>query len=155
MKRIVTIAALLVLLGLVAPDQGRASQCSVATAAMSFGGYDPLSPVATATTSTIAITCQTPERFPQLVTLQLSSGNSGTPAQRYLSGTGGSTLLYNIYLDAGMAQVLGDGSAGSTTPTRQVTRSTPWTLTIYGRIPPLQNIPAGLYSDALTATILW
>lgn len=152
MKRIVIITAML---GLIVSGQSMASQCSVVTTAMSFGGYDPLSPLPTATTSTISVTCQTPDRFPQLVTLQLSPGNSGTPAQRFLSGVGGGTLLYNIYLDAGMGQVLGDGSAGSVTPSNQLSRSTPWTLTLYGRIPPLQNVPAGLYSDSLTATIFW
>jgi len=154
-NKIPAMTVLVLLLLLIATGDLAASQCSVATTPLSFGGYDPLSSTATATTASIAITCQTPERFPQQVTLQLSAGASGTPAQRTMTSVGGNVLLYNIYLDAGMAQVLGDGTAGSTTPSRQVSRNTPWNLTLYGRIPPLQNLPAGAYSDTLTATILW
>jgi spore coat protein U-like protein len=132
-----------------------AAQCNVVTTPLSFGGYDPLNPAATTSTATININCQTADKNPQIVTLQLSAGASGTPAQRTLNRIGGGTLLYNIYLNAGQGQVLGDGSAGSAAPTRSVSRNLPWSMTIYGNIPGRQNVPVGVYSDTLTATILW
>jgi len=156
-KRIVTITAMLVMLGLSVPGHSRASQSNVTTNAINFGGYDPLSLQPTATSSTISITGQAPDRFLQPVTLRLSPRNSETPAQRFPAGVDGGTLRYNLYLAAGMAQVLADGSAGLVTPSQQLSRPTPWTLNLCGRIPPLQNIPASLYSNAnaLTVTIPW
>lgn len=148
---------LLLLLALVPLTVGSAvaAQCNVVTAPLNFGGYDPLAPTATTTTTTINITCHTPDRNPQAVILQLSAGSSGTPAGRTLTRVGGGTLNYNLYLNAGLGQVLGDGTAGSTAPSASVSRNAPWNLTVYGQIPARQNVPAGAYSDTLTATILW
>jgi spore coat protein U-like protein len=53
-----------------------------------------------------------------------------------------------------MVTVWGDGSAGtSTVLLRKVNRNRPVTTTIYGRIPPGQNVSVGTYSDAVTVTI--
>jgi spore coat protein U-like protein len=53
-----------------------------------------------------------------------------------------------------MVTVWGDGSAGtSTVPLRKVNRNRPATTTIYGRIPPGQNVSVGAYSDSVTVTI--
>jgi spore coat protein U-like protein len=134
------------------PITGYAAQCNVVTSAMSFGAYDPLAATPADTTTTIGISCRT--KKPQIVTIQVSGGNSGTPAMRNLLN-GGSVLVYNLFSNPGRSQVIGDGTGGSTTLTRTVDRNNPWDLTLYGRIPALQVIPAGLYSDSLVATILW
>jgi spore coat protein U-like protein len=70
------------------------------------------------------------------------------------SGTGGS-LSYNIYANAAQTSVLGDGSGGSVSLTQIVNRQSSWTVTFYGQVPALQNVVPGLYTDILTATILF
>jgi len=138
------------------PVAAQATQCSVTTTPLSFGNYDPFSSVPLSTSSSISITCQTPDKKPQIVTLMLSAGSSGSPSQRMLvnpSGTG--SLLYNIFTSPSGGQILGDGTASSASLNREVSRSTPWQVSLYGVILPLQNVPPGAYSDSLTATILW
>jgi len=141
-----------ILLILIVPASGYAAQCNVVTSAMSFGAYDPLSATPADTTTTVSISCN--PKKPQIVTIQISGGNSGTPAMRNLLN-GSSVLVYNLFSNPGRSQVIGDGTGGSTTLTRSVDRTSPWNVTLYGRIPALQVIPAGLYSDSLVATILW
>ena len=133
-----------------------AAQCNITTTALSFGNYDPLSSAPTDTTGTVNISCRTTARNPQVVTFQLTSGGSGTPAQRILSHqTGAGSLIYNIYSNPGRNQIVGDGSGGSMTFTRTIDKTTPWNVQLYGRIDPLQIAPVGLYSDTIIATILW
>ena len=67
----------------------------------------------------------------------------------------GSVLFYNLFSDPGRSQVIGDGTSGSTTLTRNVDRTNPWDVTLYGRIPALQVIPPGSYTDSLVVTLLW
>lgn len=150
------LAAALLLTGLSA-GSALAAQCNVTATPISFGLYDPLATVPTDTTGTINVTCRTPPRRPpQVVTIQLTAGNSGNFAQRSMtSATGGASLLYNLFTDPSMATAFGDGTGGSATLTSTVDRATPWTVTIYGRMPALQPVPPSTYSDMLTVTILW
>lgn len=149
MRKMITILGLL---AIIFPTSVYATQCNIVTSAMSFGAYDPLSATPSDTTTTIGITCRT--KKPQIVTIQVSGGNSGTASVRNLMN-GGSALIYNLYSNPGRSQIIGDGTGGSTTLTRSVSRDAPWDVTLYGRIPALQVIPPGLYSDSLVATILW
>jgi spore coat protein U-like protein len=59
-------------------------------------------------------------------------------------------------MDAGCSAVWGDGSAGTQRYfNADPPNNTNIVLTIYGRIPPLQDVSAGAYSDTITATINW
>ena len=127
------------------------AQCNITATPLTFGSYDTLNPSPLDSTSTLSINCKPKQPF--VVEVQLSAGNSGSFGQRTMTGPG--TLLYNLYTNASMSTLFGDGTGGSTTLTRTVGRNTPWNLNIFGRIPALQSVPAGLYSDTLTATILW
>jgi spore coat protein U-like protein len=66
---------------------------------------------------------------------------------------GSDRLAYNFYADPGGAAVWGDGSGGTVTMSARVMKNTPWTVTLYGRVPPGQDVSAGSYSDMLTITI--
>ena len=153
MRSFLTIIIVLALI-LLATVSSHAAQCNVVTSAMSFGAYDPLSSSPTDTTTTVSISCRTPAKKPQIVTVQVSAGNSGTPAMRNLM-SGGAVLFYNLFSDPGRSQVIGDGTSGSTILTRNVDRTNPWDVTLYGRIPALQVIPPGSYTDSLVVTLLW
>jgi spore coat protein U-like protein len=64
------------------------------------------------------------------------------------------TLNYNIFTDSAMSSIWGDGTSGTQTVMHSPNKKTvPETL--YGRIPPGQDISTGLYIDTLTVTITW
>lgn len=127
------------------------AQCNITSTPLAFGNYDTLSPTPLDSTLNLNISCK-PKKFFN-ITVQFSTGASGSFSQRNMSGPG--SLLYNLYTDPSMSNIIGDGTGGSTTLQRSVDRSNPWNLTIYGRVPARQPVPAGVYTDTLTATILF
>ena len=131
-----------------------AAQCNITSTPMNFGAYDPMSSVPLTATGSFNISCK-PNKQIFNITLQLTSGNSGSYSQRNMTSGGGDQLFYNIYANAAQTSVLGDGSGGSVSLTQIVSRQAPWDLTFYGQIPALQNVTPGVYNDLLTATILW
>lgn len=138
------------------PAMLHAGQCNITATPLNFGIYDTLDPVPVTSTATLSIACKNPSKIAVMVTVQLSSGNSGNFTQRNLASTNGDLLLYNVYTDATLSTIFGDDSSGSSgSPSRMVDKFTPWDITLYAQLIPLQNVPVGLYSDTLTATILW
>jgi spore coat protein U-like protein len=131
-----------------------AAQCNITSTPMNFGAYDPMSTVPLTATGSFNISCK-PNKQLFNITLQLTSGNSGSFSQRNMASGGGDQLFYNIYANATQTSILGDGSGGSVSLTQTVSRQAPWDLTFYGQIPALQNVTPGVYNDLLTATILW
>lgn len=158
MTRILFITLGLFLTLLSAAPGALAFKCDVMSTGLNFGSYDVFDNVARDTTGTITVTCNAPEQNPHAplpVTVSLSPGNSGTFAQRQLRGTGNTPLVYNLFTNAACSTIWGDGSGSSSFISNNVTKSTPLTATIYGRIPPRQNVSAGGYSDLITVTIQW
>lgn len=157
MRTLATGLAMLAILA-IAP-MAFAFSCSVTATGVSFGGYDIFDNAARDATGTITVTCKAPDRNPNTpipVTISLSPGGSGTFAQRQMQGGAGTTpLLYNLFTNAACSTIWGDGSGSSSVQTNYVTKSTPWTATIFGRIPPRQNAAAGQYSDLITVTVQW
>ena len=76
-------------------------------------------------------------------------------AQRSMNSAGGAQMLYNVYADSSHTTIFGDGTGGSISPTRTVSKTSPWNLILFAEIPALQNVTPGIYTDALVATILW
>ena len=130
-----------------------AAQCNITATPLNFGAYDPMSSVPLTATGSFNISCNPKKDFN--ITLQLTPGSSGSYALRTMASGLGGTLNYNIYANAAQTSVLGDGSGGSVALTRIVNRTTPWNVTFYGQVPALQNVMPGLYTDLLTATILF
>lgn len=154
MKNILIIAV--TALTLLAAVDCPAFNCSMATSPVSFGLYDVFASSPLDSTGGITVNCSNPPQRPITVTVTLSAGSSGSYTQRQMKpATGSGALLYNLYVDTSMTTVLGDGSGGSTVLTNVVTRPITWSITIYGRIPARQNVVPGIYSDTLTATVLW
>ena len=131
-----------------------ATTCSVSTTGLSFGNYDVLAPAATTSTSSIAITC---DKNANLTISIGSSPTSGGFNPRQMKLVSGADLLnYNLYTDAGATTIWGDGTAGtSTVPGKFKKSQGQLNVTIYGTIPALQNISAGLYNETVTVTIVW
>jgi spore coat protein U-like protein len=82
----------------------------------------------------------------------LSTGSSGTFAPRALRN-GTDQLAYNLFRDAALTSVWGDGTGGTSVFFKTNPHPIkPVVLTIYGRIPSLQDVGAGSYADTIIVT---
>ncbi|GAB6387813.1 Csu type fimbrial protein [Stutzerimonas marianensis] len=80
----------------------------------------------------------------------ISGGNSGSTADRMMTGPGAATLHYNLYTDANF-NVLWDDSTGVS---GMGNGQDQW-LPVYGRMPAQPVAATGLFSDTLTVTVSW
>jgi spore coat protein U-like protein len=136
-----------VLLALTLSGAARAANtCNIlSTGAVAFGAYLWTNPTPTDSVGTITYNCNS------TAAVFLSAGSSGSAAQRTLI-SGVDTLDYNLYTDAGRAQIWGDLFTGGGI---QVVQSGKSSLSVYGRIPQGQNVAAGTYTDTVTVTFLF
>lgn len=132
------------------------SVCTVAAATLNFGQYDPSTGTNLAVNQNISVTCTKGTPF----TVAMNAGlpaNGGSFAARVMKESGGNTLNYNLYLNAGLTTVWGDGTGTtSVSPSQTGTGlGTPVSLTVYGNIPYQPNaVPtATTYSDSVTMTV--
>ncbi len=65
--------------------------------------------------------------------------------------TGASALQYNLYLDAARTTIWGNGSGG--TSTLNAPSGGNQTVSVYGRVFPLQDVSVGICSDSILVTI--
>ena len=128
------------------------------TPGMAFGAYDDSSPLPTDGATTIIVRCL---RFagPNSANVMLQVGpsaNSGSIAARQMR-SGGNPMNYNLYRDGARTQIWGQ-TAGVDTMSVNVTGipnfgSRNASFTLYGRVPALENVPAGAYSDTVQLTV--
>jgi spore coat protein U-like protein len=123
--------------------------CTLGTTSLAFGNYDPTSATDTDATATLTITCTTGTSF----TVGLNAGTtSGTTVSTRKMANGANRLSYALYSNSGRTTNWGN-TAGTDTPAAIVASSTASTMTVYGRVTALQNVPAGAYSDTVTVTV--
>jgi spore coat protein U-like protein len=133
-----------------------AFNCKVTATGLAFSGYDVFSTIPVDTMASLLVSCNVPPPLGAVpVTISLSPGGSGSFAQRQMRSASGTALNYNLYTSASFSSIWGDGGGGSEVLTNFLTRDTPWTATIYGRIPARQNVSADAYSDTIVVTIEW
>lgn len=119
--------------------------CSVSTAGLAFGSYDPFGVAPLDSAGNIAVSCDAVTPY----TISLSTG-AGTYANRRMSSAG-NVLNYNLYTDLNRITVWGDGSAGTSTVAGNASSAN---HTVYGRIPAGQNTArVGSYADSVTITL--
>ena len=126
------------------------NNCSITTAALAFGPYDPV--VANVSTNLdgtgrVSIACTKGST----ATVALGSGSNASGSTRRLSDGSSNYLSYELYQDSGRSTVWNGGS-GTLTPApapSKVARD----FTVYGRIVGNQDVPAGSYSDTVVATV--
>ncbi len=123
--------------------------CTVSATALAFGSYNPLSATPLDGTSTITVNCTTGTVY----TVGLNAGTTGgatvTTRQMLLSAN---ALNYTLYRDSGRTNNWGN-TPGTDTPASATATTSAASLTVYGRIPALQNVPAGAYTDTVTVTV--
>lgn len=147
LTRAARLAALLLLLGSAARTQ---AACTVETAPalVGFGAYDPTNTTVPVTGSTSFVIDCKPSKT--LVTIALSAGGGASYTPRAML-QGAWRLDYNLYEDAAMTRVWGDGSAGTVTRTTEGDQKvTQW---IYASIPLGQFAAVGDYTDTITMTV--
>lgn len=141
-----------------------AGSCNVAVSDVAFGVYDVFNALPTDGTGLVDVTCTedgTPGRLNVDVSIGLSaSATSGTTANRQMELIGGTDRLnYNLFQDSGYSVIWGDipGVDVLLIPKVKVPKKGSITVTppvtIYGRIPPGQEVSAGTYSDSVVLTI--
>jgi spore coat protein U-like protein len=128
-----------------------AINCSISTVGMAFGSYNVFSGSALSSTGSVTIQCTGVGAGVDPVTVSLNPGTGGSFQPRKMF-KGIETLSYNLYLDAGGNIIWGDGTGG-TQQFASVSNNRAVTLTIFGRIPPGQDVSVGTYTDTIVATI--
>jgi len=151
---------LLVCLLALAPSTPAATACRITSmSGLAFGSLDLLAGVPTDSQANIGVACDR-DGGPQTVTVEmgLDAGANGSSASaRRLALIGGTDYLsYGLFSDASRSSVWGN-SSGINTVSRSVSvpnrGSVSITFTVYGRIPAMQDVPAGSYSDSVQVTL--
>ena len=130
-----------------------ASACTISSAGVAFGAYNPQSAANDDSTGTVTLACAPTVTAPVVA---LSTGGSGTYSPRRMTN-GAFNLNYNLYTTAARTVIWGNGIGGTVTQT--LTGGTVsggirnFSRTIYGRAPGSQNIGAGAYLDTITLTV--
>jgi spore coat protein U-like protein len=144
-------------LSVMALSTAASAACDVGVTSLPFGAYNPANASPTDASGTVTVTCTALVAIGLSWTITMSTGTSGSYSPRVLTN-GASTLSYNIYTNSTRTTVWGDGTAS----TSAVSDSTLLQIgtnvrsyTMYGRIPALQDVRAGAYSDAIVVTITY
>jgi spore coat protein U-like protein len=127
--------------------------CSVSATEVGFGIYDPFSSSPADSTGTVTVTCF--GLLGGIFEVSLSTGQSGTYSARTMA-SGGNSLNYNLYTNSSRTSIWGDGTGGTLLQSVNcvlVCLGIPNNLTVYGRIPARQDVPAGAYGDSITVTV--
>jgi len=129
-----------------------ASHCAVSSGSVIFGHYDTLSPVPTDATATLQVNCDQP--LPYAIKLSGGVNSGGSPLRRQMrSGDGRDPLYYNLFLDPGLSSIWGDGSGA--TAIYMGSGQAQNSIVVYGRVPALQGVGPGVYTDTVTITVEW
>ena len=116
--------------------------CTLNVTGVNFGSYDVFSNAVLDSTGNIDVNCPSGVGY----SMALSAGG-GTHAQRVMN-SGGHSLNYNLYTAANRAVVWGDATSGNVTVS-STGIGVNVNHAVYGRIPALQNVHAGSYSDVI------
>lgn len=126
--------------------------CRVDIQPMSFGLYDPLldhstAPLQAQAEMSLLCTRNVPAN------IELDQGGYGTDIRARLLGLGSDRLGYGLFLDPARTRVWGIGNDAMVLNGTERQGSDPLLLTIYGAIPPAQEVIAGDYTDIVTARV--
>jgi spore coat protein U domain-containing protein, fimbrial subunit CupE1/2/3/6 len=136
---------------------GLGCSCSVATTAVTFGNYNPISVTATTANGNVAVTCSALVIFTASYVISMAKGNSATYTPRFMN-LAGVHLNYNLYTTAGFASIWGDATGGTVTVSDSYTAiglSDTRNYTVFGQIPAVQTIGAGTYTDTILVTVTY
>ena len=123
--------------------------CIVTANPLAFGNYDPTASTALDGSTTLSVLCTVGTSF--TVGLNTGTASGATVTTRRMT-SGANTLGYGLYQEAARTNHWGN-TPGTDTPLATTAPVLPSTLTVYGRIPASQNVPAASYTDTITVTV--
>ncbi|NII09425.1 spore coat protein U domain-containing protein [Oleiagrimonas sp. C23AA] len=126
------------------------SNCTISATNVDFGIYDPNAGSPSDTSSTLSVLCT--NGTPYTVALDAGSNAGSTVANRHMVSENGDQLTYDLYTDASHTSLWGDGNSGTDTVSASGSGGSQ-AITVYAEIPNGQTVPAGSYSDSVTATL--
>jgi len=129
--------------------------CNVSSAPVTFGSYDVFSSSPLDGEGSITVACDHTPPPTVMVSIGPSTNSGGFDPRIMRLAAGSDMLEYNFYRDAGRTEIWGDGSGPTFIESQKIFKNRDWTVPVYGRIPPLQDISAGSYSETVTVTITW
>jgi spore coat protein U-like protein len=124
--------------------------CTVSTAGLAFGTYDPAQPTDLTQTATISTTCTTGIAYD--IGLDAGTGAGATVANRLMT-SGGNTLAYGLYSDSGHTTNWGN-TVGTDTVAATGTGAAQ-TATVYGKITAGTPAVLGSYADSVLVTVTY
>lgn len=132
--------------------------CTASATPVNFGPYDPLAVTPRTTTASITVSCDLLLGVSLLVAYSIGlSQGSGSYAARTLR-SGGNAMNYNLFTNSFYSNIWGDGSGGTSRILDGYLLGLGGAVTsypIYARIPALQNVPAGIYTDTILVTVTY
>lgn len=136
---------------------GLGCSCSVATTGVAFGSYVTTSPTADTANGNVAVTCSALVIYSASYVISMAKGNSATYTPRFMNLLG-VHLNYNLYTTAGFTSIWGNATGGTVTVSDSYTSiglSTTRNYTVFGRIPALQPVGPGTYTDSVLVTVTY
>ena len=133
-----------------------ATSCLINGSALTFPNYDPSSASPTDGVGSVELSCTNLDPSTSVatsLTLGLGSSANGLSSDRKMAGNA-SLLRYGVYGDSARTQNWDEthGPAQKIGPL-QAHETKRANFTLYGRIPALQNVRAGTYSDTVLVTV--
>ncbi len=131
------------------------SDCNISATPLSFGDYSVFTATPLDTTGTITVDCDHSPPPTVVITIGQSthSGGFDPRAMKHINGT--ELINYNLYTDSSRSTIWGDGTGNTATVQQKVRKNKPYTATVYGRVPPIQDVVTGDYNETVTVTIIW
>lgn len=87
--------------------------------------------------------------------LGLGNGSHANGSVRRMRSAAGDYITYELYLNAARTQRWGNTPGTDTSNGTGAGESSPLLQTVYGRVPPQANAPAGGYADTVTVTLTY
>ncbi len=131
--------------------------CTVTATTMPFGAYNPANASPTNGSGTVKVICTVLVSINLSWTVMMSKGASTTYSPRQMTN-GAATLDYNIYTTNAYSTIWGDGSGSTGFISDSLflaVGTTTSTYPMYGRIPALQDVKSGPYTDSIVVTVTY
>jgi spore coat protein U-like protein len=135
-----------------------AATCTVTTAPVAFGTYNPASGTPTDTTGTITVTCTNGSTYTIALDAGANPSSAGNVTTRRMTAGASKFLSYQLYLDSPHTTIWGDGANGSSiNPTSGsfTGDGTAQGYSVYGRITTGNYVPSGSYTDTVVMTVTY
>jgi len=127
------------------------ADCNISVGPLVFGPYDPVEANRTTAldgATVVNLTCTKGT----IAEITMDDGRHAPAGnQRAMAGPGGQTLQYELYLEAARATRWGLSGAGLRLPASASTAFR--ALTVYGRVPPGQDVQVGTYEDEVVVSV--